>query len=113
MTLADAIDAVVGSTGHQRYRFLCSEANPNARQREAYRRHVLRLATGEEAARPAPRATRPAPARPEPGVDWSSRIRECPDFHPGCCSSPAPFCSRFNINPTRERCIECLKGGSL
>ena len=111
MTWTDALEVCLARGRPGRYRWLCSEANPNARQREAYRRHVLRLATGEEAARPAPRATRPAPV--PPAVDWSSRIRECPDFHPGCCSSPAPFCSRFNINPTRERCIECLKGGSL
>lgn len=51
----------------------------------------------------------------EPAVhfhdEWSARIHACPDFNPGCCASPAPYCTRFGINPTRERCIECLEGG--
>lgn len=51
---------------------------------------------------------------PEPELEpvpvdlWTARIRACPDYNPGCCSSPAPYCSRFAINPTREKCIECL-----
>jgi hypothetical protein len=47
MTLAQALDLVVARTGHDRYRWLCSAANPDAEQREAYRRLVLDLADGK------------------------------------------------------------------
>jgi hypothetical protein len=52
--------------------------------------------------------THPAPTtrdRPDPDT---LRILACPDYNPGCCASPAPFCSRFLVNPTREQCIMCL-----
>jgi hypothetical protein len=44
MTLAEALDTAIEQTKHERYRWLCSEANPDAEQREAYRRLVLSLA---------------------------------------------------------------------
>ncbi len=61
----------------------------------------------------------PAVAAPQPPafpVIWEDpdtlRILACPHYQPGCCASPAPYCDRFNIVPSRERCIECL-GGSV
>ena len=41
---------------------------------------------------------------------WLLKIRACPHFSPGCCHSPAPYCDKFNVNPSREMCIECLGG---
>ena len=43
MTLFEALDLVTERTGHQRYRELCSEDNPDIEQRDAYRRLVLEL----------------------------------------------------------------------
>lgn len=107
MNWRDALELVVAETGVGHYRFLCSEANPDPSTREGYRRYMVELATGVKVARP--EAPPPASPRPPPG-DWSARIRACPDFNPGCCASPAPYCSRFDLHPSRERCIECLRG---
>lgn len=52
MTWLDALEIVIARTRHERYRWLCSEANPDAEQRDAYRRHMLT------------RAGHPAPAQP-------------------------------------------------
>ncbi len=47
MTWEECIDLVVIITNHQRYRWLCSDENPDVRQREKYRALVIRKATGE------------------------------------------------------------------
>ncbi len=61
-------------------------------------RHRLAIHEGREVEQPAP-----------PPVDsWMAKIRACEDYNPACCHSPAPYCTRYHINPTRERCIECL-----
>jgi hypothetical protein len=53
MTLDEALDIV--ATDHLRYRWLCSEDNPDVAQRDAYRALVIRRATGEpEAPMPGP-----------------------------------------------------------
>ena len=41
MTLAEALDRIVADTGHERYRWLCSEDNPDVGQREGYRQIVM------------------------------------------------------------------------
>jgi hypothetical protein len=38
------LEAVVARTGHERYRWLTSDANPDVAQRDAYRELVVRLA---------------------------------------------------------------------
>lgn len=48
----------------------------------------------------------PYEAKPDPEL---AQIMACPDYNPGCCASPAPFCSRFALHPTREKCLECLR----
>lgn len=45
-TWAEALDDVVSRTGVERYRFLCSDDNPDAATREGYRRLVVDLAGG-------------------------------------------------------------------
>lgn len=47
MTWQDALDAVVARTPHERYRWLCSDENPDVRQRERYRALMVRIASGE------------------------------------------------------------------
>lgn len=44
MTWQEAVEIVVTRTGHGRYEWLCSDANPDAGSREGYRRLVLRMA---------------------------------------------------------------------
>ncbi len=41
---------------------------------------------------------------------WLMKIRACEHYQPGCCAHPAPYCDRFNINPSRDKCIGCLGG---
>jgi hypothetical protein len=41
MTWREALGAVVARTGHERYRWLCSDDNPDVVQRESYRRSML------------------------------------------------------------------------
>lgn len=43
-----ALEIVVARTGHNRYRWLCSDANPDEEARAAYRRLVAFLAAEEE-----------------------------------------------------------------
>jgi hypothetical protein len=49
MTLAEALDIVVERTHHERYRWLCSDDNPDAAQRDGYRRLVMQQMTDEPA----------------------------------------------------------------
>ena len=48
-----------------------------------------------------------------PPDPWLPLIRACDDYQPGCCASPSPFCMRFQISPSRERCIECLTANGV
>lgn len=44
MDYAEAVEIVIARTKHERFRYLCSDDNPN---REAWRAHVISEATGE------------------------------------------------------------------
>ena len=61
MTLPEALNIVIARTGHERFRFLCSEANPDRDTREGYRALVLRLAAQAPGDPPPELAPRPAP----------------------------------------------------
>lgn len=103
MTWNEAIGSVIAATGIERYRWLCSDENRDAEQREAYRALMVRQATGEvELIRP---TQAPVQSKPDP---WLVLIRACEDWNPGCCAHPSPSCTRFAKNVTREECIECL-----
>jgi hypothetical protein len=54
-----------------------------------------------------PHEIEPPPAATPPDI-WTERIRACPDYQPGCCASPAPFCARYAVHTHRGRCVECL-----
>lgn len=51
MTSTD-LEAVVARTRHERFRWLVSDENPDAAQRESYRNLVARLAKGDAPAAP-------------------------------------------------------------
>jgi hypothetical protein len=114
MTWQAALETEVSRTKHARYRWLCSDANPDAETREGYRALMIRRATGE----PDPPAPEPIVAlaavaqvasQGPPEVDpWLVLIRACEYHNPACCSHPAPFCSLYVKNVTREDCIACL-----
>jgi hypothetical protein len=48
MTWLEALALVITRTGHERFRWLCAEENPNAAQREGYRGMVMRLAAARD-----------------------------------------------------------------
>ena len=98
MQLVDALQLVIDRTGHERFSWLTSEDNPDPHSRAAYQRLVIQLASGNIA--PPPESALVDP--------WLLAIRACPNWNAGCCASPAPFCSRFEIHPSRQDCIECL-----
>lgn len=73
MTHREAIEIIEARDGHAhgRYRFLCSEANPDAGQRAAYRAHVVRRASRAE--------------EPAPRVQLRSAPELIPYLRGGCC----------------------------
>ncbi len=46
MDWPEALEIVLVRTRHERYRWLCSEENPNVEQREAYRAQIVQMAEG-------------------------------------------------------------------
>ena len=46
-TFQEQLDLVVERTKHERYRWLCSDENPDVESREGYRAEVIRQATGQ------------------------------------------------------------------
>jgi hypothetical protein len=107
MTLIEALDIVVARTGHSPYRELCSEANTDAQQRDAYRRLVYELAGSAPDALPSP----PVVARPEirrmlAVMKWG--LRSCLySSHEGCgCSGT--HCYHLGRAVTLPDCLECL-----
>ncbi len=47
MNWQEALEIIVDRNGHQRFRWLCSDDNPDAHQREGYRAIVISQATGK------------------------------------------------------------------
>jgi hypothetical protein len=58
MNWTESLDIVVSRTGHERYRELCADANPDVGQRDAYRALMIRQATDEPEPSPEDRALR-------------------------------------------------------
>jgi hypothetical protein len=46
MEWPEAIEVVISRTKHTRFRWLCSEENPDAQARLGYRRQMVEMATG-------------------------------------------------------------------
>jgi hypothetical protein len=53
MNLEQALDILIARTGHERYRWLCSEDNPDVIGRDAYRALVITQAEGKPTQDPA------------------------------------------------------------
>lgn len=83
MTFDEALDKVVKETTHIRYRFLCSDENPDIPSRDAYRRLVMRKATGgpaqETDAERAARLISENPPAPFPVPVSRGGCGPCPD----------------------------------
>jgi hypothetical protein len=119
MTWTESLIEVVKQTGHQRYVWLCSDENPDALSRQAYRALMVRKASGEpEPATPAwtpPLTSFGEAARWQapPSDPWLPLIRACEYHNPGCCSHPMPFCSLYLRDVTRDDCVACLQGRGI
>jgi hypothetical protein len=104
MTWQDALETVVSRTRHERYRWLCSDESPDARQRESYRALMLTL------------AGQPAPDPPAVAPLASSiravrlGFRQCLySSHKGC-GCTGTHCYRHGRIVGLADCIDCLKG---
>jgi len=105
MTWQEALDTVVARTGHERFRWLCSDDNPDAVQREGYRGVVLGLA-GQP-------ASETPPVLPPLAVSINAvrlGFRQCfYSSHEGC-GCAGTHCYRFGRIVQLRECVECLKG---
>lgn len=111
MTLDEALEIVVARTRHERYRWHCSDDNPNARGREAYRRSVLSLAGAPEPEPPPP----PEPVRPHRRVPLADSIRAVRFGLRNClyatregCGCSGAMCHHFGRVVTLTDCLACL-----
>ncbi|WP_337175371.1 hypothetical protein [Paludisphaera sp.] len=99
---ASQLDAVVSATGHDRYRWLTSEANPDADQREGYRRIVA--AKAEALAAP--------DVRPDLGdqLRLLKLARECPHREAAECGCNYGRCALDGRDKSVQDCLECVGG---
>jgi len=100
----DQLDRVVATTGHDRYRWLTSEANPDELQREAYRRLVERLAAG-----PLPP---PRPVADLSGTRKAMRMGKLACLYagpPACGCSGSHRCYALGRDATLRDCMVCLR----
>lgn len=103
MTWLDALEIVVARTGHVRYRWLCSDDNPDADQRDAYRIQVIAEACGEP----------PRPSVRE-ALDGLAEMRACPhrDERTDCGCGGLAKCGKgrgVNGLVNHGDCLACLK----
>lgn len=108
MTWIEALDLVVARTRHGRYRWLCSDANPNTRQRDAYRRAMLRKAGAPE---PPPMAAAPRPSPLAASIRAAKLgFRRCLYATSEGCGCSGTHCHHLRRVVGLADCIECLKG---
>lgn len=114
MNWPDALEIAVARSGVERLRWLCSEANPNPRTREGYRRFVLRSAGMAPPPLPAPRATPPAAATPRT-VPLGESIRAARLGFRVCfysdsrgCGCSGTYCHALGRHATLRDCVACL-----
>ncbi|MGO9111943.1 MAG: hypothetical protein ACLP9L_22180 [Thermoguttaceae bacterium] len=101
MTWSFALGIVVAISGHERYRALCDEANPDQAQRDAFRRLMLMLAGGapDPDLIPLPKA-----------LALHRLMRACPyrSVWPPCGCSGARCGLRAAIVSHRD-CLDCVR----
>ena len=105
MSWEEALELVIASTRHERFRWLCSEDNPNAEQRDSYRRYVVYMATGEQLAPP----TQPTPfvVPPAYAMGWKHCLYAT--HEPGGCCGGALTCHWLRQVIPLQTCVDCLK----
>lgn len=110
MNWPDALDLAVARSGVERLRWLCSEANPNPRTREGYRRFVLRSA----GVLPPPPPRPPRPSSP-PLVPLGESIRAARLGFRVCfysdsrgCGCSGTYCHALGRHATLRDCVACL-----
>jgi len=107
MTASD-LDAVVAVAGHERYRYLTSDVNPDAESREGYRRLVREKAEALAGLPP------PRPAVPNAYQIQLQQVRECPHAGPASCGCNAVRrCAIYNRDVAIEQCLRCVRDGGL
>lgn len=107
---------VVERTGHERYRWLTSDDNPDVAQRDAYRATVVRLAGGPRPPTPTVAVVESAPL-PTLGDQLVGLARSLRDWarsgfalassaerrrRRSICTAPCP-----SYDPARRRCTAC------
>lgn len=106
MTAAD-LEAVIARTGHERFRALTSDSNPDVGQRERYRGLVASLASG--ASPPSAPAFDPIPlaaARRATEIGFQNCWLSTQDESCGCTGVRCHLLGR--IVSLRD-CVDCLK----
>jgi hypothetical protein len=102
MTWADAVELEVSRGGNHRYRWLCSDDNPDAEQRAAYRAFLVRKATGQPEPATIPLRVSIRAARLGFQKCWfSTKDSDC-----GCSGVRCHLLERI---VSLDDCVRCLK----
>ena len=105
MTWQDALELVVARTGHEAYRRLCADDNPDARQRDGYRRVVVKKAGGEVPAAYPPLLEQAGTAARALGRAVRSGFKAVDDAEHARRLAICEACEHFD--PKRGRCRKC------
>jgi hypothetical protein len=108
VTPAD-LEAVVARTGHERFRWLTSDANPNPAHRDAYRKLVARLARGEPAPNPTPPPPKTVPLADALRARKLGLARCVYASKPACSCQGAARCHHLGRIVSIRDCLDCLK----
>lgn len=103
----EQLNKVVAATGHERFRWLVSDANPDEAQRGAYRDTVAMLAEGTV------KAVEPPPPTPTFGPEvrkalWLGRLDCLYAGPPDCGCSGSHKCHHLGRDATLGDCVRCL-----
>lgn len=125
MMWQEALEIVVARTRHERYRELCSDDNPDAEQRDAYRTGVIEMAESVEPKRQRQRhapytpAATTDPSRPTVAQSTSllKQMKSCPfrstNSSCGCqgawCSLKADASGRRPSIVGHQDCFSCIR----
>ena len=114
----EQLESVIAATGHDRFRWLTSGANPDPVSREGYRRLVRDRAEALIAAPPSyplpPQPPEPPPAEPNAHLALLKLARACPHAGPASCGcNSVRRCARYNRDVAMSECLACVRDGGL
>jgi hypothetical protein len=101
MTHLEALDRLVDRPDHRRLAELCDGSNPDAWQRDGYRRRVIAIATGES-----------PPARPTAveSIADLALVRACPFRSVGADGCSCGRCALRNGGKVAtSQCLACIR----